>query len=121
MPSILHNPPSHLRYNAIPVTQCSLIYIIGFLTWGVSLTPPSSASLSYALDPTSFTLQRFRDFLRVFDPFRERDYLASFCVCSFYDADRGKLQSFGIGVPGEGCEAGSRAVRVKSFNKRIRS
>lgn len=119
MLSILHNPPSHLRYNAIPVTQRSLIHVIRLLTRDVSLAPSAASRLSYTLYPTTFAFQKLWCFFRVLDPFRKRDYFASFSICSFDDADRGKFKRFSIRIAREGCEGGSRAVRVESFDERI--
>lgn len=90
MPPILHNTPSHLRYNTIPVTQRSLIHVIRLLTGNVSLAPSATSRLSYALDSATFAFQGFWYFLRVFDPFRKRDYLTSFYICGFDDANGGK-------------------------------
>ncbi len=120
MPSVLHNPSPHLCYDPIPVAQSSLIDIIGFFTWNISLAPPSPARLSYTLDPAPFAFQRFWYLLRILDPFRKRHNLASFSIRSFDNADRRKLECFCIGVPCEGCESGSGAVRVEGFDQWIR-
>lgn len=119
MPPILHNPPPHLCNYPIPITQRSLIHVIRFLTWIISLTPPSRARLSYTLNPALFTFQRCQYLFRIFDPFSKGDNLAT-SIRSFDDANRGILERFCIRVVRKCCEGGSGAVRIEGLDQGVR-